>query len=155
MNAQSDRDAQLLGLLRGQLPMADIFVSHSEQDGGVAQTLAKFLEGQGWTVRWDKTPLSDDERQNASMAELATAQLVIVIWSRSSVSSAFVLQEAIAARDANKLMHVTNSAAPPKPIPVHRRNEPMLDVSDLMQISLAVSAFMRQRGRRPISTRRE
>ena len=129
--------------------MVDIFVSHSEQDRGVAQTLAKFLEGLGWTVLWDKTPLRDDDRHNASMAELANAQLVVVIWSRSSVSAAFVLQEAIAARDANKLMHVTNSAAPPKPVPVHRRNEPMLNASDLIQISLAVSAFMRQRGRRP------
>ena len=97
--------------------MADIFVSHSEQDRGVAQTLAKLLGGLGWTVSWDKTPLSDDDRDNASMAELVNAQLVIVIWSRSSVSAAFVLQEAIAARDADKLMHVTNSAAPPKPIP--------------------------------------
>jgi hypothetical protein len=133
--------------------MADIFVSHSEQDRGVAQTLAKFLEGLDWTVWWDKTPLSDDGRNDASMAELTNAHLVIVIWSRSSVSAAFVLQEAIAARDANKLMHVTNSAAPPKPIPVHRRNDPMLDASDLMQISLAVSAFMRQRGRRPAHAR--
>ena len=133
--------------------MADIFVSHSEQDGGVAQTLAKFLEELGWTVLWEKTPSSDDGSNNASMAELANAQLVIVIWSRSSVSAAFVLQEAIAARDANKLMHVTNAAAPPKPIPVHRRNEPMLDASDLMQISLAVSAFMRQRGRKPAPAR--
>jgi hypothetical protein len=133
--------------------MADIFVSHSEQDGGVAQTLAKFLEELGWTVLWEKTPSSDDGSNNASMAELANAQLVIVIWSQSSVSAAFVLQEAIAARDADKLMHVTNAAAPPKPIPVHRRNEPMLDASDLMQISLAVSAFMRQRGRKPAPAR--
>ena len=133
--------------------MADIFVSHSEQDRGVAQTLAKFLEGLGWTVLWDKTPLSDDGRDNMSMAELAIAQLVIVIWSRSSVFAAFVLQEAIAARDAGKLVHVTNSAAPPKPIPAHRRNEPVLDAADLMQISLAVSAFMRQRGRRPAPAR--
>jgi hypothetical protein len=133
--------------------MVDILVSHSEQDRGVAQTLAKFLEGLGWTVLWDETPLRDDDCHNASLAALANAQLVIVIWSRSSVSAAFVLQEAIAARDANKLMHVTNSAAPPKPIPVHRRNEPMLDASDLVQISLAVSAFMRQGGRRPAPAR--
>jgi hypothetical protein len=46
--------------------MADIFVSHSEQDGGVAQTLAKFLEELGWTVLWDKTPSSDDGSNNAS-----------------------------------------------------------------------------------------
>ena len=66
--------------------MADIFVSHSEQDRGVAQTLAKFLGGLGWTVSWDKTPLSDDDRDNTSMAELVNTQLVIVIWSKSCTS---------------------------------------------------------------------
>ena len=135
--------------------MADIFVSHSKQDRKVAQTVAEFLEGQGWTVWWDKTALSDHDRHNTSMAELGAAQLVIVIWSKSSVSAAFVLQEAIAARDANKLMHVTNSAAQARDIPVRRRNEPLLDASDLLQIALAVSSFMRKRERRPKSPPRE
>ena len=135
--------------------MVDIFVSHSEQDRDVAQALAKFLEGLGWAVLWGKTPVRDDDRHDVNMAELANTQLVIVIWSRSSVSKAFLLRDAIAARDANMLMHVTNSAAPPKPLPVHRPNEVMLDASDLAQISLAVSAFMRQRVTKPKSTRRE
>src|SRR5438046_1073027 len=116
--------------------MADIFVSHSEQDRKVAQTLAEFLEGQGWTVSWDKTTLGSDDRHNVSMAELRSAQLVIVIWSRSSVAAAFVLEEAIAARDTNKLLHITDSEAQPKQIPIRRKDEPLLDVSDLMQISL-------------------
>jgi hypothetical protein len=135
--------------------MADIFVSHSEQDRKVAQSLAEFLEGQGWTVWWDKTALREHEQRNASMAELGAARLVIVIWSKSSVSAAFVLQEAIAARDLDKLMHVTNSAAQARDIPVRRRNEPLLDVFDLLQISLAVSSFMRKRERGPKSPQTE
>ena len=135
--------------------MADVFVSYSEKDRKVAQTLAEVLDGQGWTVWWDKGTLSADDRHGVSMAELGRAHLVVVIWSRSSVSDAFVLQEAIAARDANKLMHVVNSEAQPKHVPVRRRNEPMLDVADLMQTSMAVSTFMRQRGRRPMSKRGE
>jgi hypothetical protein len=135
--------------------MADVFVSHSEKDRKVAQTLAEVLDGQGWTVWWDKGTLSADGRLSVSMAELGRAHLVVVIWSKSSVSDAFVLQEAIAARDADKLLHVVNSEAQPKHIPVRRRNEPMLDVADLMQTSMAVSTFMRQRGRRPISKRGE
>jgi hypothetical protein len=135
--------------------MADVFVSHSEKDHKVAKALAIFLKAQGWTVWWDVTQSRARDPHKVSMVELGNAEVVIVIWSTSSVSDAFVLQEAIAARDAKKLLHVTNSEAQPKKIPVHSRNEPMLDASDLMQISLVVSAFMRQRGRRPISTRRE
>jgi hypothetical protein len=129
--------------------MADIFISHSERDRGLAQDLAAFLEGQGWTVWWDKSPPGNRHARHAGMAELADARLVIVIWSRSSIAAAFVLQEAIAARDAHKLMHVTNSETEPKQIPLRRRNETLLDASDLMQISLAVSAFMRAIGRKP------
>jgi hypothetical protein len=135
--------------------MADIFVSHSEQDRKVAQSLAEFLEGQGWTVWWDKTALPGHDPHNANMDELGAARLVIVIWSKSSVSAAFVLQEAIAARDLDKLMHVTNSAAQARHIPVRRRDEPLLDVSDLLQIALAVSSYMRKSERRPKSPQTE
>jgi TIR domain len=133
--------------------MADIFISHSMRDRDATRTLATILERQGWSVCWDKSVLNDQDVQNARMAELCNAQLVIVIWSKSSASDPFILQEALAARDASKLLHVTNSDAQPKQIPVRRRNEPMLDAIDLMQISMAVASFMRQRGRRPISTR--
>ena len=123
--------------------MADIFLSHSEQDRKVAQTLAEFLEGQGWTVWWGKTAPGSGDHQ-VRMAELASAKLVIVIWSRSSVAAPFVLEEAVAARDAGKLMHLSDSEAPPKTIPVRRRDDPLLDVLDLLQISLAVSSYMRR-----------
>ena len=123
--------------------MVQVLISHAEQDRAVAQRLAAFLEGQGRTVRWGKTPRRDAAPHDSSLAEIAAAKLVIVIWSRSSVAAAFVLQEAIAARDARKLLPVVHSDAQPKAIPVRDANEPMLDVSDLLQISLAVFASIR------------
>jgi hypothetical protein len=66
-----------------------------------------------------------------SAAELANAELVIVIWSKSAITAPYVLSDTIAARDANKLMHVTTDEAPPKQIPMWRRDEPFLDASEL------------------------
>ena len=120
--------------------MVQVLISHAEQDRAVAERLATFLEGQGRSVRWGQTRRRNAAPHDSGMAELAAAKLVIVIWSKSSVAAAFVLQEAIAARDARKLLHVVNSDAQPKAIPVRDPNEPMLDASDLLQIALAVFA---------------
>ena len=130
--------------------MADIFVSHSGQDREVAKTLALFLKVQGWTVWWDKTLLKDRDPHTVGMAEVRAAHLVIVIWSKSSVSDAFVMEEAIAARDAGKLFMVSNPDAPPKHIPLPHGKDRPPDASDLMQISMAVSSLMRKRGRQPM-----
>jgi hypothetical protein len=129
--------------------MARIYVSHSARDRDAAQSLIAFLEGLGWSVWWDKGPQSGYASSNVRAAELANAELVIVIWSKSSITAPYVLSDAIAARDANKLIEVTNSDEPPKQIPMRGRDEPLLDTFDLLQISLAVSSFMRRgwRGR--------
>jgi len=127
--------------------MARIYVSHSARDGDAAQSLVAFLEGLGWSVWWDKGPQSGYASSSVRAAELANAELVIVIWSKSSITAPYVLSDAIAARDASKLIEVTNSDAPPKQIPMRGRDEPLLDAFDHLQISLAVSSFMRRGGR--------
>ena len=129
--------------------MARIYVSHSARDRDVARSLVAFLEGLGWSVWWDKSPQSGYAPSDVKAAELANAELVIVIWSTSSITAPYVLGDAIAARDANKLMVVTNSDEPPKQIPIRDRDEPLLDAFDHLQISLTVSSFMRRgwRGR--------
>jgi hypothetical protein len=129
--------------------MARIYVSHSARDRDVTRSLVAFLEGLGWSVWWDKSPQSGYAPSDARAIELANAELVIVIWSKSSIAAPYVLSDAIAARDANKLMQVTNSDEPAKQIPMRLRDEPLLDAFDLLQISLAVSSFMRRgwRGR--------
>jgi hypothetical protein len=124
--------------------MARIFISHSARDRDATHSLAAFLEGQGWSVWWDKGPLSGYSPADKSATELANAELVIVIWSKSSITAPYVLRDAIAARDANKLMHVTIAEAQPKQIPMRRQDETLLDASDFLQISLAVLSFMRR-----------
>ena len=129
--------------------MARIYVSHSARDRDTTRSLVAFLEGLGWSVWWDKSPQSGYAPSDVRAAELTNAELVIVIWSQSSITAPYVLSDAIAARDANKLMQVTNSDEPPKQIPMRARDQPLLDAVDLLQISLAVSSFMRRgwRGR--------
>ena len=124
--------------------MAQVFISHTEQDRAVAQRLAAFLEGQGRTVYWHQDQQSGAAPHDASMAELVSAEVVIVVWSKSSVAAPFVLQEAVAARDARKVMHVMNSDAEARAIPVRRPGEPMLDASDMLQIALAVFSFVKR-----------
>ncbi len=136
-------------IAEGSVHMARIFISHSVRDRDAAQTLAAFLEGQGWSVRWDRNELGGYALNKGSTTEIGSAELIIVIWSKSSVAAPYVLQDAVAARDAGKLLHLMNSEARPSQIPARRPNEHVLDSSDLVQISLAVSSFMRQKSRRP------
>ena len=120
--------------------MAQVFISHTNYDRPVAHRLAAFLERQGRTVYWRENPHS--AAGSESMSELAGADVVIVIWSKSSAAAPFVLQEAIAARDAHKVMHVVNADDRGNVIPVRRKSELIFDVSDLLQISLAVFGFI-------------
>ena len=76
-------------------------------------------------------------------AELAVARVVIVIWSKSAFISPFVLHEAIAAREANKVLHVKTDDIQPRQVPVRRQGEPLLNASDLAQIAVALSPHFR------------
>jgi TIR domain len=114
--------------------MTDILLTHSEQDQEVARQLAAFLEGQGRTV-WC------GQAGDASMAEHASARVVIAIWSKASLASPLLLQQAIAARDAEKLLQVT-SQVQQREVPL-RQDGPLFDVSDFLQISLAVMPYCR------------
>src|SRR5215831_6317367 len=110
--------------------MARIYVSHSVRDRDATRSLVAFLEGLGWSVWWDKSPQSGYTPSDVRATELANAELVIVIWSKSSITAPYVLSDAIAARDTNKLMQVTNTEAPPRQVPMRDRDEPLLDAFD-------------------------
>ena len=121
--------------------MADIFVSYSKQDRVLALKLSTWLEAQGWTTWRDKTVVADDVR-NDNVTELNQARAVIVIWSAASVGSPQILHEAIAARDARKLLHVKNSGLDGKRIPVSLRDQVVLDAHDLPSIARAVAGIL-------------
>lgn len=123
--------------------MADVFISHSERDRDVADQLAAFLLGIGRSVWWDPDPPSGIDMRTVRAAELAVARVVIVIWSKSAFISPFVLHEAIAAREANKVLHVKTDDIQPRQVPVRRQGEPLLNASDLAQIAVALSPHFR------------
>ena len=124
--------------------MADIFISYSKQDRVRALKLAAGLETQGWTTWHDRTVVADDIRDE-NLKELHKARVVIVLWSAASVGSAHILHEAIAARDANKLVHVKVSGLALQRIPVSLGGRVVLDMDDLPSIGRAISSVPKDR----------
>ncbi|TDH24254.1 toll/interleukin-1 receptor domain-containing protein [Segetibacter sp. 3557_3] len=77
--------------------MADIFISYSSEDKSIVEKLAARLEKKGWSVWWDRhIPIGctyDDVIESA----LQEASCVVVIWTKRSVRSEWVKNEASAA----------------------------------------------------------
>ena len=74
--------------------MADIFLSYSRQDLPRARQFEQALEQCGWTVFWDRELLPGEGYRRAIEHELKQAGCVIVLWSRASVESEWVIDEA-------------------------------------------------------------
>jgi TIR domain len=86
--------------------MADIFISHSKSDHGLALKLSSFLESEGWSVWWDKSLGAADLYRDEIMKQLAAARAVVAIWSPNSVKSDWVRAEAGRAKAEGKLTPV-------------------------------------------------
>jgi hypothetical protein len=86
--------------------MADIFISCAREDLPRARQLAAALEAAGWTVYWDRHLHAGAEFGDTLAQERAAARHVLVLWSRSSVDSAWVQEEAREALDRAKLVPV-------------------------------------------------
>ena len=74
--------------------MADIFLSYSRGDLDRAKVLMEALEGKGWSVWWDRTLRPGETWDDVIEREITAAKCVITLWSRLSVKSDWVKQEA-------------------------------------------------------------
>lgn len=93
--------------------MADIFLSYAREDEQQAQQIAHQLEATGLTVWWDrKIPAGMTWRQviERSLNEMGC---MVVLWSRSSVASTWVNEEAEEGRVREKLVPVLIDAVVP------------------------------------------
>jgi UDP-2,3-diacylglucosamine pyrophosphatase LpxH len=81
-----------------------VFVSYARDDLSRVLTLVEFLRKQGCSVFWDQDLPAGSSHRERIAGELEEAKHVIVIWSRWSVESDFVLAEAQAAQEAGKLL---------------------------------------------------
>ena len=87
-------------------PLASIFLSYTREDIGKAERIAKALETAGHSVWWDRQ-LHAGERFSAEINKaLSNADLVVVLWSRTSVESPWVQDEAAVGRDSRRLVPV-------------------------------------------------
>ncbi len=82
--------------------MADIFLSYSSQDEGLAESLKEVLERQGWSVWWNYKIRVGAQFDLAIVDELENAKCVLVMLSRQSVKSPWVRGEADVARTKGK-----------------------------------------------------
>ncbi|HEU4704950.1 MAG TPA: TIR domain-containing protein, partial [Sphingomicrobium sp.] len=86
--------------------MSRVFVSYSRQDAPRAKALAKALQAAGHEVWWD-SHIRGGSRFGAEIAEaLKNAEVVVVLWSRSSIESAWVNDEAAEGRDTGRLVPI-------------------------------------------------
>jgi len=77
--------------------MADVFISYEHTDYPRARRIAEALERRGLTVWWDRKLLAGDAFEETIRKALDAARCVIVLWSKASVTSNWVKDEAGAA----------------------------------------------------------
>jgi hypothetical protein len=84
--------------------MADVFLSYAREDREAALRLAQALEARGWSVWWDREIIAGESFDQAIERELAGARTVIVLWSKRSIASEWVKNEAADAAERGLLV---------------------------------------------------
>ncbi|MDX1655715.1 MAG: SUMF1/EgtB/PvdO family nonheme iron enzyme, partial [Candidatus Competibacteraceae bacterium] len=86
--------------------MSDIFISYAAEDRSRVKLLAEALEAQGWSVWWDRSIPFGKPFDQVIEEQLAAAGCVIVVWSRHSIASDWVREEAHEGRQRKVLVPV-------------------------------------------------
>lgn len=74
--------------------MADIFLSYSKLDYSLAEKFSNAFKQERLSVWWDQDLTVGDQFHKVIEEELAAATTVVVLWSKASINSHFVLDEA-------------------------------------------------------------
>jgi TIR domain/Bacterial Ig-like domain (group 2) len=84
--------------------MTDIFLSYANEDRDAAARLAAHLESIGWRVWWDRRIPAGRTWRAVLETALAEMRCMIVLWSKHSVESPWVAEEAEEARRLGKTL---------------------------------------------------
>ena len=93
--------------------MSQIFVSYASADRERVERLVHALEADGLEVWWDRDIASGQSFHKVIEQALTAASCVIVAWTRQSIASEWVLNEASDARKRERLVPVLLDAVTP------------------------------------------
>jgi TolB-like protein len=111
---------------QGATARQTVFLSYARADQEQAAQLAKALEANGFDVWWDALIEGGAAFARTIETALDDADAVVVAWSRASVASDWVLDEASRGRDERKLVPVSLDGTEP---PLGFRQYQSVDIS--------------------------
>lgn len=120
MQAGPDQDGQ-----NGE-PVGQVFVSYSRDDLEHARPVIALLESAGLKVWWDGLLAGGDNYLPTTEAALEGADCVVALWSKTSVQSHWVRDEAGSGRDRRRLVPLSLDGTMP---PLGFRQFQMIDIS--------------------------
>jgi adenylate cyclase len=94
--------------------MARVFLSYAREDVETARKLAGVLADAGQTVWWDRHVHGGANFSEEIDRELKNAQIVMVLWSPTSIASAWVQDEAAEGRDTGRLVPPHSRSSKPQ-----------------------------------------
>ncbi|MDF0674860.1 MAG: toll/interleukin-1 receptor domain-containing protein [Nitrospira sp.] len=74
--------------------MSDIFISYASEDRERVKSMAHALERKGWSVWWDRRIPTGRSFDEVIEEALDAAKAVVVVWTKASVNSTWVKNEA-------------------------------------------------------------
>lgn len=93
--------------------MADIFISYAREDVAWVEKLNRALEGRGYRVWWDRDLATGARYLKETEAQLREARATVVVWSKASIDSHWVADEAALARDLGRLVPISKDGTMP------------------------------------------
>ncbi len=87
--------------------MADIFISYKREEQPLAKKLADALQMKGWSVWWDPEVRAGERFDDVIDKALKECKCVVVLWSKLSVESQNVKDEATYALNHDKLVPIS------------------------------------------------
>jgi len=93
--------------------MADIFISYAREDETRVKQLVSALEGQGWSVFWDRRIPAGETWRTYIGTALEEARCMLVAWSQYSIGSEWVAEEADEAKKRGILIPLLLDAIQP------------------------------------------
>ncbi|MFO1392209.1 MAG: TIR domain-containing protein [Steroidobacteraceae bacterium] len=136
-----------------------LFVSYASADRQLIAPLLEFLAAQGWDVWWDRRIEAGEVFDRRIEQALAAADCVVVVWSRASIESNWVLSEAMAGFESKRLVPVALDARLQIPLPFNRLHAASLvdwsgaqDHPGLAELAAGIRATVETQGMRGAHT---